>query len=77
MNQTGPQPTPGQVWLSRYTTAAHVAVTEVDGSRARLINVTVSPDGDVAAQAGRGRWATVSQLHRAYRITDYVLRSAQ
>ncbi|MET7429588.1 hypothetical protein ABZT16_11400 [Streptomyces flaveolus] len=76
MNHTDPQPAPDQVWLSRYTTGAHVAVTEVDGTRIRLINVTVTPEGDVIAQAGRGRWATAGQLCRAYRITEHVLRSA-
>ncbi|MGV9278098.1 hypothetical protein [Streptomyces griseosporeus] len=72
-----PSPAPGQVWLSRYTTTMHVAVTDIDGTRARLIPVTVTPQGAVTTLAGIGRWATAGQLQRAYRLTDHVLRSAQ
>ncbi|MYR84046.1 hypothetical protein GTY41_03580 [Streptomyces sp. SID685] len=76
MTQPDPQPAPGQVWLSRYTTGMHVAVTETDGSRARIVPVTVT-DGTVTVLPGRGRWSTAAQLHRAYRLTDHVLRSAR
>jgi hypothetical protein len=72
-----PHPAPGQVWLSRYTTGMHVAVTETDGSRARLIPVSVAPDGTVTATPGRGRWSSIGQLTRAYQLTDHVLRSAR
>ncbi|OYP14042.1 hypothetical protein CFC35_05610 [Streptomyces sp. FBKL.4005] len=77
MNQPDPQPAPGQVWLSRYTTGMYVAVTAVEGDRVRLIPVTVTPQGAVIPAVGRGRWASAGQLRRAYRLTDHVLESAR
>jgi hypothetical protein len=55
----------------------HVAVTETDGSRVRIIPVTVAADGTVTALPGRGRSSSTGQLNRAYQLTDHVLRSAQ
>ncbi|MFD8144753.1 hypothetical protein [Streptomyces sp. NPDC059708] len=63
-----------QVWRSRYTTGMHVAITEVDGSRVRLVNVSVREGVATRQQgAGRGRWATTAQLTRAYMSTDLTL----
>lgn len=76
VNQPDPMPAPGQVWLSRYTTGMHVAVTETTGSRVRIIPVLVSSDGATPAP-GRGRWSTTGQLHSAFQITDHLLRSTQ
>lgn len=63
-----------QIWRSRYTTGMHVAITEVDESRVRVVNVTVA-EGLVTRQqgAGRGRWATAEQLTRAYTVTELTL----
>ncbi|MFF9002647.1 hypothetical protein ACF1GW_35510 [Streptomyces achromogenes] len=77
MTQSDPQPERGQVWLSRYTTGMHVAITAVQGDRVRLLPVAVTPQGAVTPTVGRGWWVSAGQLRRAYRITDHVLRSAQ
>lgn len=73
MNDIAPEP--GQVWLSRYTTGVHVAITEADGRRVRLAEVTVTADGGVALRVGRGRWVSIRQLTTAYRLTDHRLET--
>lgn len=64
----------GQVWKSLYG-AAHVAITQIDGTRIRLATVTV--EGETVQPYGRERWATAGQLTKAYRATSLVLSKDQ
>ncbi len=57
----------GQVWESIYG-GAHVAITQIDGTRIRLATVTIK--GDTVRPYGSERWATRDQLVKAYRLTD-------
>ncbi|RAJ70315.1 hypothetical protein K378_01480 [Streptomyces sp. Amel2xB2] len=67
---------PGQVWASRYQTGIHVAIQALgDGGRARLLPVTVTPQGAVTFVVGRQRWTSGAQLRRGYRLTEHVVDS--
>lgn len=64
-------PAAGQVWVSRYSTATHVAIDATEGPRVHLLPVRIDADGHVAAQPGRGRWSSARQLADAYRPTGH------